>query len=373
MAETSSNAARSATVIMATILVGAAFWWLRGILTPFALALFLMVIIDGLARVVENRLPSFPRRAALPAAMVLTMLVFALVVYVIAAEASGFIAQLIAYMPKLKIMAIKDAADLGLEAPQTVAQLIGQLNLAHYVSMAAGAFRDMVSGAAFVLVYLIFLFIARSGFDEKAHLLFERPQSYENAKRVFIRIRTGVERYVWVQTFTGLLVAAASWGVMAAVGLNNALFWAFLIFTFFYVPIIGGAVGILLPPLFALVQFGGFEQALILLIGAEAIHFFVGNFVTPRLQGVTLNVDPMMVVLSLAFWGAIWGVPVMFLSTPLTVVAIVILIQFPNTRWLAILLSRDGKPESYSSGPDDPSKPARPPQRRARRREPTHS
>jgi len=65
-----------------------------------------------------------------------------------------------------------------------------------------------------------------------------------------------------------------------------------------------------------------------------------------------------VVVLSLAFWGAIWGVPGMFLSTPLTVVAIIILIQFPNTRWLAILLSRDGDPGAYSEGSDDPSEPS---------------
>ncbi len=50
----------------------------------------------------------------------------------------------------------------------------------------------------------------------------------------------------------------------------------------------------------------------------------------------------------------------MFLSTPLTVVAIVILVQFPNTRWIAVLLSRDGYPQTYSEGPPDPSEPAEP-------------
>src|SRR5581483_1765345 len=102
---------------------------------------------------------------------------FALVVYVIAAEASGFIAQLIAFMPRLKVLAIKDAAELGLQSPQTAAQLLSQLNLAHYVSMTASAFRDMVQGATLVLIYLVFLFIARGGFDQKASLLFERAAS----------------------------------------------------------------------------------------------------------------------------------------------------------------------------------------------------
>ncbi len=142
------------------------------------------------------------------------------------------------------------------------------------------------------------------------------------------------------------------------------MFWAFLIFIFAYVPIIGGAIAVLLPPIFALVQFGAHWQPLALLVGSQSIHFAVGNFIAPRMQGVSLNVDPVVVVLSLAFWGAIWGVPGMFLSTPLTVVAIVVLIQFPSTRWLAVMLSRDGDPMSYTDATAeaaaDPSEPAKP-------------
>ena len=129
----------------------------------------------------------------------------------------------------------------------------------------------------------------------------------------------------------------------------------------------GGAIAILLPPIFALVQFGTYWQAATLLLVGQTIHFAVGNLVAPRLQGVTLNVDPIVVLLSLAFWGAIWGLTGMFLSTPLTVVAIVVLVQFPGTKWISVLLSGDGNPEAYSDGPSDPSRPApekKPPARR---------
>ena len=65
------------------------------------------------------------------------------------------------------------------------------------------------------------------------------------------------------------------------------------------------------------------------------------------------------VLLSLAFWAATWGAPGAFLSSPLTVVAMVILMQFPGTRWIAVLLSWDGNPERGDQA-DDPSEPARP-------------
>ena len=366
MAENTSSSARTATVVMAVIMVGAMVWWLRGILAPFALALFLMVIIDGLARVLRHRIPYFPKRAALPLAMLLTTIVFAVAAYVVADNASGFILQLIKDAPKLNGLIGQLGARFGMQVPATVGELVAQLNLPNYLVSVADALKTVASGAGLVFIYLIFLFLARSGFDEKAHLLFPTGEERIHAARIFIRIRTGVERYVWVQTITGIILASASWAIMALVGLDNAVFWAFLIFIAAYVPILGGAIGIMLPPIFALVQFNGHvHQALILFAGAEAIHFVVGNFVAPRMQGVTLNVDPVVVVLSLAFWGAIWGVPGMFLSTPLTVVAIVILLQFPQTHWIAVLLSRDGFPETYSEGstsdPSSPGPPAPPP------------
>ena len=361
MSETlTSHNARAATVIIAAVMVGAVVWWLRALLAPLALALFLMVVIDGLARVLEQRIRYFPRRAALPVALILTTLIFGLTAYEVTVHASAFLAQLIAYAPQLNGLVQKIGQDLGMDVPPTVNDLLAQINLPHYLSSVAGALKDIASGAVFVFVYLIFMLISRGGFEKKARTLFRTNERFDRAQAVFVRIRKGVERYVWVQTVAALVIASASFALMRVTHLHNAVFWAFLIFIFAYVPIIGGAIGILLPPIFALVQFGAHWQAVALLVGAEAIHFAVGNFIAPRMQGVSLNVDPVVVVLSLAFWGAIWGVPGMFLSTPLTVVAIVVLIQFPSTRWLAVLLSRDGDPMSYADASPDPSEPAAP-------------
>jgi AI-2 transport protein TqsA len=367
---TSYNTARTATVIIATIMVGVVVWWLRAILAPFALALFLMVIIDGMARVLKHRIPGFPEGAALPLALILTMLVFGLMAYLGADNAGRFMGQLIADSPKINGLIANIGGKFGMQVPPTVSDLVGQIDFPRNLTTIANGLKDVASGAAFVFVYLIFLFFSRHGFEEKVQLLYKNQQSRDNAVKIFIRIRRGVERYVWVQTLTGLIIGGLSWVMMMSVGLDNALFWAVLIFFAVYVPILGGAVAILLPAVFALVQFGTYWQAVTLLLVGQTIHFAVGNLVAPRIQGVTLNVDPIVVLLSLAFWGAIWGLTGMFLSTPLTVVAIVVLVQFPGTKWISILLSGDGNPEAYSDGPPDPSQPVPrtpPPRRRAPR------
>jgi predicted PurR-regulated permease PerM len=67
------------------------------------------------------------------------------------------------------------------------------------------------------------------------------------------------------------------------------------------------------------------------------------------MQGQSLNIDPLIVLLALAFWGAVWGLAGAFLSTPLTVALMVILAQFDGTRWIAVILSADGDPQQLKS------------------------
>jgi predicted PurR-regulated permease PerM len=81
-----------------------------------------------------------------------------------------------------------------------------------------------------------------------------------------------------------------------------------------------------------------------MLIGLELLHVAVGQVLQPRLHGKNLNIDPVVVVLSLAFWSLIWGVPGAFLSIPLTVIAMAVMAEFESTRWIAVLLSSDGQP-----------------------------
>lgn len=173
---------------------------------------------------------------------------------------------------------------------------------------------------------------------------------------VFERVRGGVEGYLWVQTVTGLMICAAAWVLMRAVGLQNAEFWTFVIFVVGFIPVLGGAIAGLAPPLFALVQFESYWPALVLLGGLQAILFISGNMIQPRMQGDNQNIDPVVVLLSLAFWGKIWGVVGMFLSTPLAVMAMAILAEFRGSRWMAILLSGDGEPYADEAKPEAESR-----------------
>jgi AI-2 transport protein TqsA len=341
-----SGVSRNATVVIAVILAGAALYWMRGIVTPLALALFLMVMIDGFARELAKRAPFLPEWAALPVALLTSALVFGLTVYAVAANAAAFGAQLFDAAPRLNAMIAGVAGLFHLDVPPTIQQLINRLNPIRYFGALAGALQTFGGGATYVLIYVGFLLASRAGFANKAQALYPDPAEREHATMVFNRIRNGVERYLWIQTVTGALIAVLSWALMAALHLNSALFWAFLIFVVCYIPVVGGLIAGVLPALFALVQFVPWWPAAVLFVGLQVILFVVGSVVLPRMQRDSLNIDPVVVLLSLAFWGAIWGIIGMFLSTPLTVMGIIILAQFPGARWIAVLLSGDGEPDA---------------------------
>ncbi len=158
-------------------------------------------------------------------------------------------------------------------------------------------------------------------------------------------IRASMEKYLAVQTFVSLLTAVLCYGTLRLLGLDNALFWAFLIFLLNYIPTIGSIIATILPVLFALVQFDTYWEPLAVFGGVGLWQFLIGNFMQPRMQGENLNLATIVVLLGLAVWGAILGLPGMFLSSPLTVMVMAVTAQFASTRWLAVLLSSDGRPE----------------------------
>lgn len=365
---TTDKVSRNALVILATIAGGVVLYVLADILTPLALALFLAVMIDSFARVLQERLPGVSAQVAMPLAIILSVLIFGGATFFIADNATSFASQLITYSPKLNGLIARVAGLVGMGVPPTITQLVQQLDPASYLGQVARGLQSFASTAAFVLVYLGFILASRKGWERKAVGLFASREERQEAVAAVLRIRNGVELYLWVQTVTGLMIAVASWIAMAAVGLDNALFWAILIFIASYIPVVGGIVAVAVPPIFALVQFDGLWQAITLFLVLQVVGMFVGNVVQPRMQGRSLNMDPIALLLALAFWSVIWGLPGAFLSTPLTTVMMVILAQFPGARWVAVLLSADGEPGQLKrpagDPPPPPPEPKKPPAKR---------
>jgi predicted PurR-regulated permease PerM len=160
---------------------------------------------------------------------------------------------------------------------------------------------------------------------------------------MFSKIDHSVQQYVALKTLVSLATGILSYFSLLFIGVDAPAFWAFLIFVLNYIPNIGSLIATLFPAIFALFQFGELTQGFLVLLIVGSIQMVIGNFAEPRIMGNSLNISPLVVLLTLAVWGVMWGITGMLLSVPITIILIIIMAEFPSTRPVAILLSQDGQ------------------------------
>ncbi len=334
----------NAAIFTAVLLGAAAIYLLQDIIAPLVLAVFLLVMVGELSRLIHQAAPKAPRNLTLGLSLTVIVAAFAIITWIIVDNLTGLLSDADRYAARFDSVLLTIGNRLGVALPPNIESLLARIEPSQAAGVMLTWLRGAVSAAVFVLIYLGFMMASRRSFARKVAALTTEGDGASEAKAIFERMRSAVEGYVWVQTTTGLMIAGGSWVLMAALGMPKPLFWAFVILVASYVPIVGGVVGVLAPSLFGLLEFDTFTKPLVLLIGLQALHFIVGNILQPRMQGRSLNVDPVVVLLSLAFWATLLGATGAFLSTPLSVTAMAILAEFKRTRWMAILLSSDGNP-----------------------------
>jgi predicted PurR-regulated permease PerM len=121
--------------------------------------------------------------------------------------------------------------------------------------------------------------------------------------------------------------------------LHYPLLWAILAFVFNFIPAVGSTAASLPAIAEALVEHGPMH-AVVVAIGYGGINFCLDNFVQPQLLGNRFGISPLVVILSVIFWGWLWGPLGMFLAVPLTMVMKVILDNTDEFRWLSVAMAK---------------------------------
>lgn len=237
---------------------------------------------------------------------------------------------------------------IGIAEIPSIRQLIDQIEFGPFVATIAGELANGVANAGLVLIYLLFLLLEHDSFDRKIAGMFPDENRQKTVQNILVQIGQDIRQYTWIKTLMSLLTGVLSLIVLMAVGVDYAPFWALLIFLLNYIPTVGSLVGVLFPALMALVQFNSLTEFAILVPLLAVIQFSIGNVLEPKMMGSSLNLSAIVVLLSLAIWGSIWGIAGMFLSVPITVLLMIIFSNVPQTRGIAILLSADGDIKTIS-------------------------
>jgi predicted PurR-regulated permease PerM len=257
------------------------------------------------------------------------------------------IAELSDTLPVYQANVNKMADTINLKFDIDVMSLLGDfakdMNFSTILSSLLSTLTGLFGNTFTVLLYLVFLLLEEPIFSKKLKAMYPDKERFDHMNSLISKIDHSIGNYIALKTVTSLLTGFLSYFALLFIGVDAPLFWAFLIFILNFIPTIGSLIATVFPALFAILQFGDFTPGILVLAIVGSVQMVVGNIVEPRLMGNTLNISPLVVFLTLAIWGVIWGISGMLLSVPITVILIIIMSEFPGTRPFAILLSQRGQ------------------------------
>lgn len=322
-------------VVIAGLVLG------RGFLIPIAISIVIWNILSALIGIFERaRLPTW--LAAIFSVISVVFAVF-LVFQILATQAEALEEMWPSYVQRLEHMFSDLAARVGPEFERYVREALSKIDLRSQIAPLLGSAGAFLSGLLLAILYTGFMFVEVRHAPQKTRALARNQTQVENISKIFEEIKVSLRSYFGVKTAMSVLVALVSYVVFRGIGLDFAETWAFLVFLLNFIPNIGSVIAVIFPALLALVQFDEIWPFLMISVVLTAAQMIIGNVLEPMFMGRTLNISALVVMLSLVFWGMIWGVVGMFLAVPLTVVVMICCANLPNVRWVAILLSQNGK------------------------------
>jgi predicted PurR-regulated permease PerM len=127
-------------------------------------------------------------------------------------------------------------------------------------------------------------------------------------------------------------------------GIDFAVIWGLLAFILNYIPNIGSLLATLFPILIALLEYGvGFTSISlsVLLLVAQNVY---GNVIEPKFMGEKMDLSPVFILISLIFWGWIWGIVGMFLAVPIGSLLKILCSNIDALKPIAVIISSKAEP-----------------------------
>jgi predicted PurR-regulated permease PerM len=343
----------SVLTILASVALAVMLGWLlwvgQAILLPIIAAVITLYVLSaaagGLARVPGlGRSPGWLRRIIV---LILFLIGAVALSTMITSNVTQAVSALPVYAANIEALVARLAGRFGLaEEPAWEALrafAAERLDVGRLATTLLSTLSSLGGQVLLVVLYAAFLFTERGTFERKLALAIRDDGRRERAREFLQTANDRIGNYLVVKTVVNVMLGVISLAVMLLLGIDFAVFWAVLIGLLNYIPYIGSLVGVAFPVLLALAQFGSLAIAALTLIGLTIAQQLMGSIVEPRMMSRAFNLSTFVVLLSLSFWAAIWGLPGAILAVPMTSILLIILAEIEATRPVAVMLSADGR------------------------------
>ncbi len=323
-------------IFFVVFVVSTALYLARVVLEPIAFALFGMALVWPFQKALEAKLP---RVVALALTILLVLFTILLLAAAIVWSIWDVVHWMIANIERLQSQYTRWTAWLE-EHGIFITEGAGAYDARTFVSV----LQAIASGANYLLGFSIVVFLLMTfGLTEihrfQARLEELKPKIEWDAGQTAARIGAKIRKYMLIRTLTSILTGLAVFGFTLSMSVDLAIAWGVISFVLNYIPYIGPLIAVVLPVIFASVQFESWEMLPIIFGGLYLIQFLIGNYVEPVIAGKVLAVSPFVMLIAFFFWAFLWGIPGAFIGIPVTLALLTICEEGSSLRWLARLLS----------------------------------
>lgn len=156
--------------------------------------------------------------------------------------------------------------------------------------------------------------------------------SQKKFKHALDQIEKNIRAYLSIKSIVSLCTALASLFIMLIFGVKFAMLFAFLIFALNFIPNIGSFIAVFIVLFSHFIAIGFGFQIILLALLLIIIQIIFGNILEPKIAGEKLELSPIIIILSLFFWGSVWGIGGMFFAVPLTSIIKIVLENIDSTK-----------------------------------------
>jgi predicted PurR-regulated permease PerM len=301
-------------------------YFLRSVLLPIVLAWLLSYLLRPIVRALARiKIPTL-----LGAALILITLLSAITLGVsaLATPAASWLAKAPAGLQELeyKLMPMKRSmAEVAkasgeiekLATPDSSSKLAVEVKRRPITETLYVRTPEFITSLVLLLILLFFLLAYDGVFIAKLIKLLPALSDKKRAVSIAHEIESQVSRYLFTVTIINCCLGFAVGTTVGLLGLPNPVMWGALVATLNFVPYLGALTGIICMTIGAILSFDSLAYALIFPAVYLGFGTLEGNFITPWVMGRSLTLNPVLILLSLVFWGWMWGIAGVILAVPI--------------------------------------------------------
>jgi len=335
------------TKIFLGILVIFAFGFILHILGSIFKPLFIAILFSFILEVPIKwmRRIKIPKAIAIVVVLVVTFILLYLIGLLIYSNINIFVDEFPKYQTKFEefYLSILESLKIPEESVNQYysqiewSQLLQKLSIPKILSSSVGSFINFIANLFLIFLFTVYILLGRE------HLLKNVEEAFPGKRStkfydVFKNINRGVQRYLFTKTIISLGTGLSAAIILMIFGVDFAWIWGLLTFLLNFIPNIGSVIATIPPILVAIFQFGGFFPAIWVGILLIAIQTAWGNIIEPAIMGKSLNMSPLVVIISLIFWGFIWGPIGMILAVPISSTIQIVCANIEPLKSISILM-----------------------------------